>query len=1557
MKKVSYLFIVGLLVFSFILPENLLANDALSYLSPKSSFPVLPSITSPADELLNSPFFAEICRILYSYRNDPPAQIKQQIQNFLSGQGIKQSPAQIDLNSIFKIQGTIYFLLKTYPEGEPFFVAVYPHDSKPELKYLKIKGELSSPEKQIGVSFIDGESVEVFLLGNYRYLGMQEKELSHWLKKFGIPKSELEFFVKMDEVKQNPILSLKSRKRLEGMATKDEKMTLKAFGWTYLASVAFLFLIIPNISSHLMAILANNAMIIAPVLLFYYLKRRFQGAAPRETVKDFWTKFKDKSKGVGKIFALSSIAYVITKFSTIVHEFGHWVLNGIAPWTVYRQMTIVWDNFFLGTGILAYVSSIRDPSLFNPADPLHRLLFVSIIAAGSFFEWLFGSILLAGGYRLRNRLPKTSVLLIALSLPIFLSAIQYPMATSALLSNLQIPDPSNDWFNFARFANTHLWNIILFFFIMPYLTLMSIVHRIAIRTWFKNRLSQAARFIEKSFRLEKIARIYRQMRYRNTASKQIFFSMDDVNKLPKDKKLAEKLKKNIHHADQFKFLALNLMLLPSMQSRLFVRQALASLDKTEGNLFLLRLLASWHIYRLDSRFILNSFHLDEESVKAAVEIFENKFPQENDDAIDALTSFIHASGKPDKSMGHAQTIFKAFRIEDNARERLLSRSSIKTPEWNNLQMSYRVKRWYQDRFTADFFNEKNYYFALKRFPDDPSSPMDYFIYDPGKGTKQLTAPEDIKTFEQLAKDYFLKVSHFNAGGTIDMNGETARRGVEAVKEMIAADSDLVATSRSLFKYSLDSSNIGPSEYIAIIHAIQDEIRRKRRLSALLHEDIRIAGGIVLNHGTDTIAETAFVLSEVFNGRIPFPIVVTGALLPPDQAGTDASENLKKAMEIAMTQTMPNLVYGVFLNSVYLGDRLFKSALSIDSESGNYIDSYGLTVGRFQDSELVLTDEFLNWWERYKKVIEKIPSIKGADGKTAYSRSETHFAYADHILITPQTSALDVQNAIQRARDAVKLNPNRPAAVILEGNLKKNANLKGILALLKETEKEPIIYFTENYGKAINTIQIPPYLPAWQARTLASLVFGTFFKEIKTVKKLKNETQRIFNRLLRPRRSKGHEREPLINETDPTFCLKAELVRAYPGMSSGPILDAIQRAKELNKKLLLIEGFGDGHIPIGTKPVGARLLHYLNKLKLGKNANEAKNIQKLIRKIRSTTSLEEAIVIVQRFLKGSGRNVFGALEIAESPYAYREIIENALIFSDPILAAVHKAKVEGIQIVMLSNVSQGIPNLNLYEVGMILKFLGAADLSAVEKMQGRLPLLGSEAWNFEETPPNRKPRILLLGAPVSGKSTQGKLLAKHFSIPVISIEKLLKNAAKNDPDFSKDIQRKLEKKDPLSRLLVTQLIRERLSQPDARDGFIMDDFPQDPAVVQILEEALSDFGQKLDAAVHLEVAKPVLRQRYEKIISTLRNPEIFEETYERELKEYEKNKEALTAFFQNRQNLVQVNVSNESADDQTGKLQVEHQIVAAIKNLPGFKKVSSTEITESPANSNLLEMAA
>jgi adenylate kinase len=86
------------------------------------------------------------------------------------------------------------------------------------------------------------------------------------------------------------------------------------------------------------------------------------------------------------------------------------------------------------------------------------------------------------------------------------------------------------------------------------------------------------------------------------------------------------------------------------------------------------------------------------------------------------------------------------------------------------------------------------------------------------------------------------------------------------------------------------------------------------------------------------------------------------------------------------------------------------------------------------------------------------------------------------------------------------------------------------------------------------------------------------------------------------------------------------------------------------------------------------------------------------------------------------------------------------------------------------------------------------------------------------------RTVLLGAPGSGKGTQGVFLAKHFTIPQISTGDLLRAAVADGSELGKKAKSAMDAGALVSDDIVIGLIRERLSQDDAQNGYILDGFP-------------------------------------------------------------------------------------------------------------------------------------
>jgi adenylate kinase len=122
------------------------------------------------------------------------------------------------------------------------------------------------------------------------------------------------------------------------------------------------------------------------------------------------------------------------------------------------------------------------------------------------------------------------------------------------------------------------------------------------------------------------------------------------------------------------------------------------------------------------------------------------------------------------------------------------------------------------------------------------------------------------------------------------------------------------------------------------------------------------------------------------------------------------------------------------------------------------------------------------------------------------------------------------------------------------------------------------------------------------------------------------------------------------------------------------------------------------------------------------------------------------------------------------------------------------------------------------------------------------------------------RIVLLGAPGSGKGTQAqRLMAKH-GVPQISSGDLLRDAVARGTELGLKAKAVMDAGRLVSDDIVLGLIRDRLSRPDAQEGFILDGFPRNIDQADSLAALLDDIGQPLDAVLLLDVRKDLLLQR-------------------------------------------------------------------------------------------------
>jgi len=111
------------------------------------------------------------------------------------------------------------------------------------------------------------------------------------------------------------------------------------------------------------------------------------------------------------------------------------------------------------------------------------------------------------------------------------------------------------------------------------------------------------------------------------------------------------------------------------------------------------------------------------------------------------------------------------------------------------------------------------------------------------------------------------------------------------------------------------------------------------------------------------------------------------------------------------------------------------------------------------------------------------------------------------------------------------------------------------------------------------------------------------------------------------------------------------------------------------------------------------------------------------------------------------------------------------------------------------------------------------------------------------------RLVLLGAPGSGKGTQATRLKEHLQVPHISTGDLLRAEVAAGTPLGLQAKEVMARGDLVSDEILLGMLRSRFSQADTRAGFILDGYPRNLAQAAALDELLASLGQKFDAAVH------------------------------------------------------------------------------------------------------------
>ncbi|WP_370291116.1 adenylate kinase [Nocardioides sp.] len=187
------------------------------------------------------------------------------------------------------------------------------------------------------------------------------------------------------------------------------------------------------------------------------------------------------------------------------------------------------------------------------------------------------------------------------------------------------------------------------------------------------------------------------------------------------------------------------------------------------------------------------------------------------------------------------------------------------------------------------------------------------------------------------------------------------------------------------------------------------------------------------------------------------------------------------------------------------------------------------------------------------------------------------------------------------------------------------------------------------------------------------------------------------------------------------------------------------------------------------------------------------------------------------------------------------------------------------------------------------------------------------------------RLLIMGPPGAGKGTQASAVAAHFGVPAISTGDIFRaNVAQGTP-LGVEAKRYMDAGEYVPDEVTNNMVRNRIAEPDAQPGFLLDGYPRTLAQVTELDGMIDATGHKLDAVLVLTVDQDALVGRLLKRAETEGRADDTEEVIRRRQEVYREETEPLIAVYGERGLVVEVDGMGEIAD-------VQQRIFAALDEL-------------------------
>jgi adenylate kinase len=166
-------------------------------------------------------------------------------------------------------------------------------------------------------------------------------------------------------------------------------------------------------------------------------------------------------------------------------------------------------------------------------------------------------------------------------------------------------------------------------------------------------------------------------------------------------------------------------------------------------------------------------------------------------------------------------------------------------------------------------------------------------------------------------------------------------------------------------------------------------------------------------------------------------------------------------------------------------------------------------------------------------------------------------------------------------------------------------------------------------------------------------------------------------------------------------------------------------------------------------------------------------------------------------------------------------------------------------------------------------------------------------------------ILLLGPQGSGKGTQAKRISAEYGIPHIATGDMLRAAIAAATPLGQQVKPILESGELVPDDLMIELIRERLEEPDAERGFVLDGFPRTTPQADALDATLRDIGRELTVVFALQVSDQICIERLLKRAREEGRPDDTPEAIRTRLELYHRETEPLIEHYRAQGNLVTI----------------------------------------------------